>query len=79
MAVFEYKALDENGRKTNGIIDASSVEEARDRLREKALFPVDVTVTNQNTTNRYFFSFKRISSEDISLFSHQLASLLKWH
>lgn len=77
MAVFEYKALDKNGKKIKGIIDASSVEEARDKLREKALFPVDVTVTNQNTSNRYFFSFKRINSEDISLFTHQLASLLK--
>jgi general secretion pathway protein F len=77
MAVFEYKALDENGRKTNGIIDASSVEEARDKLRGKSFFPVHVALTNQSASSPRLFSFRRISGEDVSLFTHQLASLLK--
>jgi general secretion pathway protein F len=78
MAVFEYKALDKNGRKTKGIIDASSVEEARDKLREQSLFPVDVATTAQTTSGRFSLSLRgRISNEDVALFTHQLASLLK--
>lgn len=78
MAVFEYRALHKNGRETKGIIDASSVEEAREKLREQSLFPIDVTtITHTSSGGRSFLSFRRTSNEDIALFTHQLASLLK--
>lgn len=77
MAVFEYRVLDKNGKEAKGIIDASSVEEAREKLREQSLFPIDVTTVTPASSGRYFFSFRRISNEDIALFTHQLASLLK--
>ncbi|HIE44349.1 MAG TPA: hypothetical protein EYP78_06115, partial [Candidatus Omnitrophica bacterium] len=77
MAVFEYKALNENGRLTRGIIDASSTEEARDKLRVQSLFPVEVTTSTTAPSGHLFPIFRRISGEDISLFTRQLASLLK--
>lgn len=77
MAVFEYKALNENGRLTRGIIDASSTEEARDKLRAQSLFPVEVTTSTTAPSGHLFPIFRRISGEDISLFTRQLASLLK--
>ena len=40
MAVFEYRALDKNGRETKGIIDASSVEEAREKLKMVGVHPI---------------------------------------
>jgi general secretion pathway protein F len=77
MAVFEYRALNKNGRQTKGIIDASSVEEARDKLRTQFLFPIDVNNITPTSSGRLFLSLRRIRSEDIALFTHQLASLLK--
>ncbi|MCK4905609.1 type II secretion system F family protein [bacterium] len=77
MAVFEYKALNKSGRAIKGIIDASSLEEARDRLREQSLFPVEVGTVTQSSSGRNSLSFRRTSNEDIALFSHQLASLIK--
>ena len=77
MAVFEYRALNKNGRETKGIIDSSSIEEARDKLREESLFPIDVTTITQTTSGHHFLLFRRTSNEDIALFTHQLASLLK--
>ncbi len=77
MAVFEYKALNKSGRTIKGIIDASSVEEARDKLREQSLFPVDVNTIAQSSSGHTFMSFRRTNNEDVALFSHQLASLLK--
>ena len=77
MAVFEYRALDKNGRETKGIIDASSVEEAREKLRIESLFPVDVSSITQASSGQHFLSFRRVSNEDVALFTHQLASLLK--
>jgi len=76
MAVFEYKALNKSGRTIKGIIDASSVEEARDKLRQESLFPVDVRTVAQSS-GRTFLSFRGTNNEDVALFSHQLASLLK--
>jgi len=76
MAVFEYKALNKSGRTIKGIIDASSVEEARDKLRQESLFPVDVRTIAQSS-GRTFLSFRGTNNEDVALFSHQLASLLK--
>ncbi len=77
MAVFEYRALGKNGRETKGIIDASSVEEARDKLRGESLFPINVNAVTPTSSGRSFLYFRRISNEDIALFTHQLASLLK--
>ncbi len=77
MAVFEYRALNKNGRESKGVIDASSVEEARDKLREQSLFPINVSAITQASSSHQFLSFRRTSNEDISLFTHQLASLLK--
>ncbi len=77
MAVFEYKALNKGGRTVKGIIDASSVEEARDKMREQSLFPVDVNAVTQTSSGRNFLSFRKTNSEDVALFSHQLATLLK--
>jgi len=77
MAVFEYKALNKSGRAIKGIIDASSLEEARDKLREQSLFPVEVGTVTQSSAGRNSLSFRRTSNEDIALFSHQLASLIK--
>ncbi|MDD5454839.1 MAG: type II secretion system F family protein [Candidatus Ratteibacteria bacterium] len=77
MAVFEYKALNKSGRTIKGIIDASSLEEAREKLRGQSLFPVDVSGITQASSGRGILAFRRTNSEDIALFSHQLASLLK--
>lgn len=77
MAVFEYRALDKNGRGTKGIIDASSVEEARDKLRDQSFFPVKVTAVTPTHSQSSFLSARGVGNEDIALFTHQLASLLK--
>ncbi|MBA7638971.1 hypothetical protein ES703_46627 [subsurface metagenome] len=37
MAVFEYQALDESGKRKRGIIDADSAAEARAKLHQEGL------------------------------------------
>lgn len=42
MAVFEYTAFDNKGRKKKGVIDADSSRSARQKLKEKNIFPVSL-------------------------------------
>ena len=40
MAVFEYKALNENGKSVSGIIDADGLAAAQDKLKAKGVYPI---------------------------------------
>ncbi|MCV5296764.1 type II secretion system protein GspF, partial [Escherichia coli] len=42
MALFYYQALERNGRKTKGMIEADSARHARQLLRGKELIPVHI-------------------------------------
>ena len=42
MAAYSYQALDSQGREVSGILEADSTRQARNQLREQALFPLSV-------------------------------------
>lgn len=42
MAVYEYVALDEKGRKRKGYVDAMGVAAVRQKLREEGIYPVEI-------------------------------------
>jgi type II secretory pathway component PulF len=46
MPSFNYRALGEKGKYTNGRIDAANAQEARRLLRERGLNPIEVTALN---------------------------------
>ncbi len=80
MAVYEYKALDRNGKKTKGIVDAESESQARLKLRSSGQYPVSIYESRRrssaDTQGRMFSLFKRVKPEDISVMTRQLATLL---
>jgi general secretion pathway protein F len=81
MAVFEYKALDAKGKNVKGIIDADSEAQARARLRSLGKYPVSITVTTKgpNKTASHgqsFTLFRGVKSEEVSIMTRQLATLL---
>lgn len=43
MPVFQYKAFDQAGKETTGIVDASTPREAREKLRGRNVFVTDMT------------------------------------
>ena len=80
MPVFEYRALTSKGKKLKGIVDAESESQAITKLRGDGYFPVSLSVTNaaavkQKNINRSF-SFKRIKTDEISVMTRQLATLI---
>jgi general secretion pathway protein F len=42
MAVYEYKGLDDKGKKTTGLVDADSPKAARQKLRKEGTFVTDI-------------------------------------
>lgn len=52
MPVFEYKALNAKGKSANGVIDADTPREARDKLRSKQIYVTDITEVRSSATKR---------------------------
>lgn len=72
MAAFRYHALDAAGSATLGVIEAESARAARQLLRERGLYPLDVaSVTTPRGGGR-----RRLRTADLSLLTRQWATLL---
>jgi len=80
MAVYEYIALDERGKRTRGIVDADSRQAARRRLREMGLHPTGVKETDQaDVADRSVslgMKLRRPISAEVCLVTRQLAVLI---
>ena len=81
MGAFEYTALDTGGRERKGILEGDTPRQVRQLLREKQLLPVTVTeVAQKEAKEQKKTSFKfgsRVSVSDLSLFTRQLATLVR--
>ncbi len=82
MPVYEYKALNQAGKTTSGIIDADSPVSARQKLRGSGIFPVEVKETTSRpkgvASGQHSFStlFQRVKPGEISVMTRQLSILL---
>jgi general secretion pathway protein F len=79
MGAFEYTALDTSGKERTGIIEGDTARHIRQLLRDKQLLPVSVTEVAQKEARRQrSFSLTRgVSTTDLSLFTRQLATLVR--
>ena len=82
MPVFEYTALDIDGKTKSGVVDADSAPAARRKLRAGKVFPVSIREVDRSPPDRSrrspVFSrlFNRIRARDISVMTRQLATLV---
>jgi general secretion pathway protein F len=79
MGAFEYTALDNGGRERKGILEGDTARQVRQLLRERQLLPVTVTEVAQREAKqaRSFSLARRVSPADLSLFTRQLATLVR--
>src|SRR6201996_7648767 len=79
MGAFEYTAIDTGGKERKGILEGDTPRHIRQLLREKQLLPVTVSEVAQKEAKRQrSFSFTRgVSAGDLSLFTRQLATLVR--
>lgn len=79
MPVFEYRALDAAGAPKNGILDADSAREAREKLRKQSFFVTSIQPLSKSGSKGGFhlprFMQKR-RLNDVALVTRQLATLL---
>jgi len=82
MPVYEYIALNKSGKNIKGIIDANSALAARQKLRDKSFFPVEVKETSTKETDINLGGvslttlFKRVKAQEISVMTRQLSILM---
>jgi len=79
MAKYHYIARDTNGRRIEGITEASSDVAVITRLRTQNLFPVEVI----EITKKYFQSkrekqifFKKVNLKELAIFTRQMSVML---
>ncbi len=81
MSVFEYLALDENGRERKGFIDAPGMAAARQQLREQGVYPVEIHQAREKKSPALasvleIGFFQKVSAKETSIFTRQLSTLL---
>ncbi len=79
MGAFEYTALDAGGKERKGILEGDTPRHIRQLLREKQLLPVTVSEVAQKEAKRQrsFLLTRGVSTADLSLFTRQLATLVR--
>ncbi|MDE2051206.1 MAG: type II secretion system inner membrane protein GspF [Gammaproteobacteria bacterium] len=79
MGAFEYIALDNAGKERKGVLEGDTPRHIRQLLRERQLLPVTVSeVAQREATRQQSFSFvRRVAPADLSLFTRQLATLVR--
>lgn len=82
MPVYEYKALDQNGKTRKGIVNADSLGAARKKLRSSGKYPTYVQETSakarvaEDGAGFSISLFDRVTSKEMHVFTRQLATLL---
>jgi general secretion pathway protein F len=82
LAVFEYRGVNASGKSVGGIIDAESPRLARQKLRSDGIFPTEVAEEKAHKSRlsqdiSFQNLFQRIRTQEISVMTRQLATLLR--
>lgn len=81
MTTFRYKAIDERGRMTGGIIDANSQDQANEQLSARGLSPLDmqeeVTARRASRWDVLSRRMNTVHPEELILFTKQMSTMLK--
>lgn len=80
MAAYEYIALDPRGKEKKGVLEADSVRQIRQLLRDQGLVPLEVDAAREQKSSGSGFSLadfgRRLGALDRVLFTRQLATLI---
>lgn len=81
MPIYEYKALDDKGRKIKGLIDSDSEAQAKSQLRAKSIYLTNLKAGRARKAKHVYAEvgvnlFDRVKSEEVNVVTRQLATLL---
>ncbi len=71
-----YKATDNNGNVSRGLLDTESIDDAAEYLRQKALMPISIDRIDNKFWSDLPFLSQKVGSRDLIIFTRQLSSML---
>ena len=80
MAVFDYKAIDRQGKQHRGVIETDGARQARQHLKEQGLMPLSVEITHSvNTAEQKSYKTDRskLGAMALAILTRQMAVLLR--
>ncbi|PIS28889.1 type II secretion system F family protein [Candidatus Saganbacteria bacterium CG08_land_8_20_14_0_20_45_16] len=81
MTKFEYKARDQNGALSVGVVEAESASALARQLGGQGIRPISILKKNEFDVsvqlNKWLASFQKIRKEEVIVFARQLASVLE--
>lgn len=75
MAIFNYTALDNDGKSIKGLQEAENQQHAKQLLRDQSLLVTSLSPATQASSNKWFVH--HISAKNLSLYTQQLAMMLR--
>lgn len=76
MPVFDYEAIEQNGKSKKGNLEANDVEAVMSALKAQGLTPISVSKQTMLTKDIDISIGKRVSSKDLAIFCRQFSSIL---
>ncbi len=77
MSIFEYKAIDANGKKNTGFIESDTEKSARQQLQSQQLTLLEVSKSQRKLGRENTWFEAKLSVADTAIITRQLASLLQ--
>jgi type II secretory pathway component PulF len=77
MTNYLYQAYDINGGRLEGIIEADSLDSAKQKLKQQKLIVISVKVDKKSSTNIQLFERTKVSLDELEFITSELAMLLK--
>lgn len=82
MPVYDYIALNKDGKNISGVINADSAVTARQKLRDSSHFPIslkeaeDAPAKKKIKESSFSFRLRRVKQRDVTMMTRQLATLV---
>lgn len=81
MAAFEYQAVEANGKKKKGVLEADTARQVRQLLREQGLMPLAIEPAAQQEQKktsqpRFGLPQRKVKAQDLALITRQLSTLV---
>ena len=81
MAAFEYQAVEANGKKKKGVLEADTERQVRQLLREKGLMPLTIEPAadqdrKKTLQPRFGLPQRKVKAQDLALITRQLSTLV---
>jgi type IV pilus assembly protein PilC len=73
---FRYKAIDENGKKIRGFVEAGQAKDAASYLRQRNLIPIEISENKELLILKKVPFGNKVKSKDLVFFTRQLSSML---